>query len=151
MTGDNARSTRLRGDPDDHTMTDDERRHDRADPYAQFGGFERLSHWLDTKFEVPGIPMRFGLDGLVGLVPGIGDAVTGIMGVYALKLAHDHDLPLGKRLAMIYNIAVDSILGSIPVLGDLFDFAFHAHRRNYHILKTHIEKNRQGPRPPTAT
>ncbi|MEM9988035.1 MAG: DUF4112 domain-containing protein [Pseudomonadota bacterium] len=117
---------------------------DTAYTPKELGGFERLSNVLDTQFTFPGTSFRVGLDGIVGLIPGVGDAVTGAMGLYALKKAHDVNLPFGKRVKMIWHIAVDSFIGSIPILGDLFDFAYHAHRKNYHILKDHIMQQEEG-------
>ncbi|MEM6648881.1 MAG: DUF4112 domain-containing protein [Pseudomonadota bacterium] len=114
------------------------------DAPAPLSGFERLSNVLDTQFTFPGTSFRMGLDGIVGLIPGVGDAVTGAMGLYALKMAHDLGLPLGKRVKMIWHIAVDSFIGSIPILGDLFDLAYHAHRKNYYILKDHITQQEGG-------
>lgn len=103
-------------------------------------GFRRLARLLDTRFRVPGVPLRFGLDGLVGLMPGIGDAVTTLMGLYALGVAHQHKLPLGARIRMIWNIGADFVVGTIPLVGDLFDFAFHAHSKNLRIVERHLEK-----------
>lgn len=102
--------------------------------------FQRLSRLLDSQFRLPGVPFRFGLDGLIGLIPGIGDAVTGVMGLYALSIARQLGLPAGAQAKMIYNIAVDFVLGSVPLVGDLFDFAFHAHRRNWRIIERHLAK-----------
>lgn len=125
-------------------------RHDRSERTAGAGpggagetpglaGFERLSRLLDTQFALPGVPFRFGLDGLVGLIPGVGDAVTGLMGLYALQIAERARLPMAARAKMIWNIGVDVLVGSIPLVGDLFDFAFHAHRKNWRILKRHLD------------
>lgn len=103
-------------------------------------GFRRLARLLDTRFGVPGVPFRFGLDGVIGLIPGIGDGVTTLMGLYALQVAHKHKLPLGARIKMIWNIGVDFVVGAIPLVGDLFDFAFHAHAKNLRIVERHLER-----------
>ena len=60
------------------------------------------------------------------------------MGLYAIKIANEHNLPFTAKVAMIWNVLIDWVVGSIPLVGDLFDFAFHAHRKNYRILKKHI-------------
>ena len=102
--------------------------------------FGRLSHFLDRQFSLPGIPFRFGLDGMVGLIPVVGDAVTGVMGLYALKIASDHKLPWHVHGRILWNVGVDSVIGAIPVIGDLFDFAYHAHAKNRRMLERHIAR-----------
>ncbi|MCI4643660.1 MAG: DUF4112 domain-containing protein [Hyphomonadaceae bacterium] len=103
-------------------------------------GFRMLSGLLDNRFSIPFLPAPFGLDAILGLVPVLGDAITALMGLYALVVAHRHKLPLGKRVGMIWNIAIDFAIGSIPLLGDLFDWAFQAHRKNLRILERHLER-----------
>ena len=102
--------------------------------------FSRLSHLLDRQFSLPGVPFRFGLDGVVGLIPVVGDAMTGLMGLYALKIASDHRLPWHVHGRIVWNIGVDTVIGAIPLIGDLFDFAFHAHSKNRRMLERHIAK-----------
>ncbi|MEO0467263.1 MAG: DUF4112 domain-containing protein [Pseudomonadota bacterium] len=118
----------------DEGETETERESDRL-----LRGFERLSRLLDTQFNLPFLP-RFGLDSLVGLVPVVGDVVTALMGLYALGLAQKHKLPFGTKLGMAWNIIFDMIIGAFPLVGDLFDFFFRAHRRNYKTLKRHLEQ-----------
>lgn len=105
--------------------------------------FARLSHLLDRQFSLPGVPFRFGLDGVVGLIPVVGDAVTGLMGLYALKIASDHKLPWHVHGRILWNVGVDTVIGAIPLVGDLFDFAFHAHAKNRRILERHIARRAQ--------
>ena len=102
--------------------------------------FTRMSHLLDRQFSVPGIPFRFGLDGVIGLIPVVGDVVTGVMGLYAMKIASDHKLPFHVRGRILWNIGVDVVIGAIPVVGDIFDFAHHAHAKNRRMLERHIAK-----------
>ncbi len=109
----------------------------QADAMASFA---RMSHLLDRQFSLPGVPFRFGLDGVVGLIPVVGDAVTGLMGLYALKIASDHKLPWHVHGRMLWNIGVDVVIGSIPLVGDLFDMAHHAHAKNRRMLERHIAK-----------
>ena len=103
-------------------------------------GFARMSHILDRQFAVPGIPFRFGLDGIIGLIPVVGDVVTGAMGMYALKIASDHKLPWHVRWRILWNLGVDVVIGAIPLVGDIFDFAHHAHAKNRRLLERHIAK-----------
>ena len=102
-------------------------------------GFRTLAGLLDNRFSIPFLPVPFGLDAMLGLVPVLGDAITAVMGLYALVVAHRHKLPLGKRIGMIWNILLDFAVGSIPLVGDLFDWAFQAHRKNLRILERHLE------------
>jgi len=113
----------------------------KADVDAALKDFERLSRLLDTQFGVPFLP-RFGLDSLVGIVPVAGDVLTAVMGFYALGLAQKHKLPFWTKLGMAWNIIFDMTVGAVPIIGDLFDFFFQAHRRNYKTLRKHLEKAR---------
>ncbi|MEM1107009.1 MAG: DUF4112 domain-containing protein [Pseudomonadota bacterium] len=109
-------------------------------------GFAALSTLLDNRFKLPFLPGRFGLDALLGLVPLVGDGLTAAMGLYALTVAHRTQVSAWGRIKMVWNIAVDFALGAVPLVGDLFDFAFHAHRKNLGILERHLE--RVAARPP---
>lgn len=126
--------------PDSATPSPDARR----DTDRSLAGFQKLARLLDTRFRIPGVPFRFGLDGIIGLIPGVGDAITTGMGLYALSMAHKFKLPLGARAAMIWNLSVDFLVGTIPLVGDLFDFAFHAHAKNLRIIERHLEKRAAG-------
>ena len=88
---------------------------------------------------MPGTRWRFGLDGLAGLVPGVGDSLTALVGLYMLLEARRAGAPGGLLARMLGNVAVDWAVGSVPVLGDLFDFAFKAHRRNADLLRRHLQ------------
>ncbi len=83
-------------------------------------------------------PFRFGLDAVIGLIPGVGDVATGAIGLYLLKLANDVGMPKHKMAGMVANLAIDTVIGSIPLVGDIFDFGFRAHQRNAEIIRRHI-------------
>jgi hypothetical protein len=94
----------------------------------------RLARLLDTSLRIPGTRIRFGLDPILGIVPGLGDAVAALIGGYIVWAAARAGAPrviLGRMLA---NIAVDAIVGAVPVAGTIFDVAFKAHRRNARML-----------------
>lgn len=115
----------------------------RTSPYehaSDLDAFGSIAKRLDTRFRVPGIPFRFGLDGIIGLIPGIGDGVTAAMGLYAIKVAANHDLPWYVHGRIAWHVAVDAIIGTIPLVGDIFDFAYHAHAKNFALLTKHIER-----------
>ena len=105
-------------------------------------GFAALSVLLDNKFKLPFIPARFGLDAMLGLVPVLGDAITALMGLYALVVAQREKVSLWGKLAMVWNILLDFVLGAIPFLGDFFDWMFQAHKKNLDILERHVDKRR---------
>jgi hypothetical protein len=93
---------------------------------------------LDSAIAVPGTNIRIGADGAIGLVPGIGDAVSAVLGAYIVFEAHRLGLPGTKIARMLGNVALDGLVGAIPVLGDLFDLAFRSNRRNMRILREHL-------------
>jgi hypothetical protein len=103
---------------------------------------ERLARLMDAQFRIPGTDMRFGLDGIIGLIPGAGDLTTfAVSGYMVLILAQNG--ASGYVLArMVLNILLDAFIGSIPLLGDLFDFAFKANMRNLRLMQEHYVEGR---------
>ena len=99
---------------------------------------DTLARLLDTAFVVPGTNIRFGVDALIGLVPGLGDVITTALSLYIVREARA--LGASKTIIgrMIFNVAVDGTIGLVPVLGDLFDVAFRANRRNVMLLQSHL-------------
>lgn len=101
---------------------------------------ELLSHVLDTWFRIPGTSIRFGLDGIIGLVPGIGDILAGLASCIIILAAWIRGVPYVTIARMLVNLALDVIIGAIPLLGDAFDIAWKANRRNYALLARHLEQ-----------
>lgn len=101
---------------------------------------EKLADWLDTKFVLPGTNWRFGYDSIIGLVPGIGDAVTTLLSAYIIVRARELGAPLHLQAAMVGNLALDTILGAVPLIGDAFDFAFRSNAKNVRLLRGHLDK-----------
>jgi hypothetical protein len=101
---------------------------------------EWLSSLLDTAIVVPGTPIRFGLDALIGLVPGIGDAITALLALYIVREARALGAPRILIARMLANVALDGVVGAVPVAGDLFDVAFRANRRNVALLRQHLDR-----------
>lgn len=97
----------------------------------------RLARLLDSRFRIPGTNVRFGVDSVIGLVPGVGDAAGLALSSYVILQA----IGLGARGAtvarMVANVAVDAVFGSVPVLGSLFDLWFKANDRNVALLERH--------------
>jgi hypothetical protein len=102
----------------------------------------KFAHLLDEQFQVPGTSYRIGLDGLVGLIPGVGDTAAALLSSYVLFEAYRVGAPNALLARMLVNIGVDWLICSIPVAGDLFDFAFKANRRNVSLLLRHLESLR---------
>jgi hypothetical protein len=99
---------------------------------------ERLAHWMDGAFRLPGTRWRFGLDGILGLVPGAGDSLTALVGAYVILEAYRAGAPASLIARMLGNIGLDWAVGSLPLLGDVFDFVFKSHRRNVDLLRRHL-------------
>ena len=98
---------------------------------------DQYSKLLDTRFRIPGTNIRFGLDFLIGLVPWAGDLISFLFSAGLILTMARHGAS-GQVLAkMIGNVALDTTVGSIPLLGDVFDLFFKANRRNYHLLEKH--------------
>jgi hypothetical protein len=101
---------------------------------------ETLAGLLDTALLVPGTNIRLGFDALIGLVPGIGDAVTAALSLWLVKEAHALGAPRHLIARMLGNIAIDSLAGAVPVLGDVFDVVWKSNRRNLHLLRRHLDR-----------
>lgn len=96
---------------------------------------ERLSYALDGLFRIPGTSWRIGLDALIGLVPGVGDFATSAASLYILAAGVRYGVPKVTLMRMGANIAIDYLLGSIPVVGDIFDAAWKSNQRNVRLLR----------------
>lgn len=100
----------------------------------------RISQLLDDAFRLPGTNARFGLDALVGLLPGVGDAATAVVSLYLVHEARRLGVPKRTLLRMAANVGADLVIGAIPLIGDLGDFAFKANRKNVRLLERHLER-----------
>lgn len=117
--------------------------HDRAGAIARVTMVARL---LDSAFFIPGINRRVGLDAVIGLVPGIGDAVSAALAGYIVWEAHRLGLPRWKIARMVGHVAVDTAIGVIPFAGDLFDVFYKSNERNLRIIQEHLGMPKRGPR-----
>jgi len=97
-----------------------------------------LARLLDDLIRIPGTNIGIGLDPIIGLIPGVGDVIGGLMSSYILMVAAREGVPTSVLARMLGNIAVDSLVGVIPVLGDLFDFGMKANRRNVELLDRYL-------------
>lgn len=117
-----------------------------SDPVSVRRRLEMLEHLLERSFVVPGTQYRFGLDGVVGLVPVIGDLVTTAMGAYLVWEARNLGLPKWKLWRMAGNVGFDTLLGAVPLVGDAADFLFKSNTRNLRIVKRHLDKHHPAAR-----
>ena len=105
---------------------------------------------LDDAVRIPGTQLRFGLDPLLGLIPGIGDLVGGALSAYIIVEAARAGAPPALLLRMLGNVGVDSLIGALPVAGDAFDFAWKSNSRNVRLLRGHLETPRETRRASVA-
>jgi hypothetical protein len=103
---------------------------------------EAVARWLDYAFVLPG-GFRFGLAGIIGLIPGIGDIVDGLVSLYIVNRAIQLGVPRVTIARMMINVAIEGLAGSLPFVGDLLDVVFKANLRNYQILKNHLAEPRR--------
>ena len=94
---------------------------------------------LDDAIRVPGTRIRFGIDPIVGLIPGVGDVLGGVASAYIILEAARAGAPASVLLRMTMNVGMDTVVGSLPVIGDLFDFAWKSNARNVRLLARHVE------------
>lgn len=99
---------------------------------------ELLAHWMDSAFHIPGIGLRFGLDAIIGLIPGLGDTLTSLASLYILNAGRRYGVPRVTMLRMAANIAVDYLVGMIPLAGDAFDVVWKANQKNVALLRRHV-------------
>jgi hypothetical protein len=99
-----------------------------------------LAGLLDDRFRIPGTSIRFGLDAVIGLVPGLGDLITGLASFVLVFAAWQRGAPRVTVTRMVLNIGIDTVLGSVPIVGDIFDVAWKSNRRNYQLLTRMAER-----------
>jgi hypothetical protein len=113
----------------------------RTDTLARL---DALATLMDSAIAIPGTRLRLGLDSLIGLVPGIGDIASAVISSYIVWEARQLGLPRWKIARMIGNVALDTTVGAIPLVGDVLDVFFKSNRRNLKILRDHLERERVG-------
>ncbi|MCY7378703.1 MAG: DUF4112 domain-containing protein, partial [Gemmatimonadaceae bacterium] len=105
------------------------------DPLARARALTRL---LDSAARVPGTSFRFGLDPVLGLIPGLGDVAGAALSGYVVILASRLGAPKSVLVRMLGNVAIDTVAGAMPVVGDLFDAAWKSNTRNLALLERHV-------------
>jgi hypothetical protein len=93
-----------------------------------------IATWLDDRFVIPGTQIRFGLDAIIGWIPGIGDALAALASVFIVFSAWKRGVARVTLLRMVLNLAIEDLVGAIPIVGDMAHIAWKANRRNYNLL-----------------
>jgi hypothetical protein len=94
---------------------------------------QRVAKLLDSQFNILGF--KFGLEPIIGLVPGLGDAITLLLSLYLFYIALEMKLPKAALVQMLINIGVDFFVGTVPVVGDIIDFFYQANSKNLQIIE----------------
>ena len=101
---------------------------------------EALAKLLDVAFIVPGTNVRYGIDGLIGLIPVVGDVITTALSLWLVKEARALGAPWHITARMLGNVALDGVVGIVPVVGDAFDVMFRANSRNMRLLRRWLDR-----------
>ena len=114
-------------------------------PAARLKRIKRITWAVDGAFRIPGTRFRFGLNSLLGLTPGAGDALLAAVSLYIVNEARKLGLPREAVGRMLLNVGIETVAGSVPVLGDLFDMGFKANLRNVALIEEHLARMSQQP------
>lgn len=98
---------------------------------------EALARWLDYRFRLPG-GFRYGVSGILDLIPGLGDIADALLSLYIVMRAVQLGTPRVTLARMVVNVGIESLVGSVPFAGAVFDTVFKANRRNYLLLRRHV-------------
>lgn len=120
------------------------------EPEATRERLNRLAWLLDNSIPIPGLHFRIGLDALIGLIPGIGDAVGVLLSTYILGEAARLGVPKTVLIRMAFNVAIEGVIGIIPLAGDLFDAAWKANQRNVRLIGAYLDNPRKITRTSTG-
>lgn len=103
---------------------------------------DKITKVMDSKFRIPGTHFRFGLDPILGLLPGLGDATS--LAVSSVLIYYMYRYGASRKLVIMMagNVVLDAVIGSIPILGTIFDFAYKANERNMRLLKRHYQEGK---------
>ena len=113
---------------------------DKTQQLKNLKKIRKIAKLLDTAIGIPGTKIRFGLEPILGLIPGGGDLITAAISAYTIYLATSFGLEKKEIFKMAKNVAIDTVLGSVPIVGDIFDAYFKSNIRNLEILEKHIAK-----------
>ncbi len=116
-----------------------------AERARKLARLQRIARTMDKAWGIPFTRWRFGMDSVLGLVPGAGDAVNLVVGIYTLHLARQLGAPPALLVKMAANTGIDFGVGSVPVIGDILDLFFKSNVRNVKLLTDYLEKQGEWP------
>ncbi len=111
---------------------------DGAERIRRLRRLSGIARLMDTAIGIPGTRLRFGADSIMGLLPLVGDGAGAMVGLYIVNEARRLGVPREKLARMVGNIGLDAVVGSVPLVGDLFDVYFKSHRRNVDMIIDHF-------------
>ena len=114
----------------------------------EFPEIADLALLLDSRWRIPGTPIRFGLDAVAGLLPVVGDSAARLIGAYIIFKAHRLGAPRTLLMQMVGNVVLDTAVGSVPLLGTVFDVVYKANNRNVRLLRGHLKSRGKRLPPP---
>ncbi|MGB3135713.1 MAG: DUF4112 domain-containing protein [Nodosilinea sp.] len=112
---------------------------DTAAQLRNLNRIRRISRLMDTAFKIPVLGVKVGWDPVFGLIPGLGDLIATAVSAYVIVLAARFHLPKGLLAQMIFNIGLEAVIGTVPLLGDLFDAFYKSNLRNLKLLEAHLQ------------
>jgi len=110
-----------------------------AENQRKLKSLDRLAWFLDSSIKIPGTSRTIGFDGIIGLIPGVGDVFASILSGYIIVKALLMGLPIFVIGQMVVNMVIEGVVGVIPFFGDIFDFIFKSNRRNVKLMQRYLE------------
>ena len=111
-----------------------------ADTAERMARMERVANLLDARFRIPGLGIPVGWDSILGLIPGVGDVVTAVPAGWMIWEGYNLGARKRTLARMGVNAGIDMVVGGVPLIGDLFDVAFKAHKKNLALLQTEMQR-----------
>lgn len=108
--------------------------------HSEIERLRKLAKLMDSQFNLPGTNIRFGLDSILGIIPGVGDTVTLLSTIYLVGVARTLGVPFFIIVKMIWNALIDWFIGLIPLIGDIFDVGWKSNQKNVALIIDHLEK-----------
>jgi hypothetical protein len=112
---------------------------DTASQLRNLNRIRRISRLMDTAFRIPVLGIKVGWDPVLGLVPGLGDLIATAVSAYVIVLAARFRLPKSILAQMVFNIGLEAVVGTVPLVGDLFDAFYKSNVRNLKLLEAHLQ------------
>jgi Domain of unknown function (DUF4112) len=117
-------------------------RHKDSPPHLSMERLNRFAWLLDNSIPIPGTRYRIGLDPLIGLIPGIGDTIAALLSMIIIGEAARARLPASILARMTFNVALEVLIGAIPLIGDIFDMTWKANARNASLMERYLTSSR---------